>query len=137
MNFKTICCATTIVSAMLCQSVFAEQKSIKFKNQRGSILELNVLPDNNIEGFFTTAVAAKCPQAINQKRPIRGYAVGNALTFSIVYPMCNSVVSITGNFDKRQKSIDTIAIVNKQADDVTQNGLGARFIVHDTYQRIG
>ena len=137
MKFKTFFYASTIVSSLLNQSAFAEQHKVTFKNQRGSILELNILSDNKIEGYFTTAVASKtCPQAINKKRPITGYIVGNALTFSVVYPMCDSVLSISGNFDKAQKSIDTMSILNKQATDIVHEGPGARFICHDSYIKI-
>ncbi|WP_454782099.1 avidin/streptavidin family protein [Legionella sp. WA2022007384] len=138
MNFKSFFCLTIVASSLLAQSVYAEQKTISYKNERGSILELNILADNKIEGYFTTAVASKtCPQAINQKRPIIGYMVGNALSFSVVYPMCESVLSISGHFDKNQQAIDTISILSKQASDITHEGPGARFIVHDSYKKIG
>ena len=138
MNSKTIFYISIIASLLLTQAAFAEQDTMTFKNQRGSILELNILSDNKIEGYFTTAVASKtCPQAINTKRPITGYKVGNAITFSVVYPMCDSLLSFSGNFDKAQKSIDTISILNKQAADITQEGPGARFIGHDFYSKIG
>ena len=137
MKFKPFFYATTIASSLLYHSAFAEQTTITFKNQRGSILELNILSDNKIEGYFTTAVASKtCPQAINKKRSITGYIVGNALTFSVVYPMCDSVLSVSGNLDKTENSIDTISILNKQADDITHEGPGARFIGHDFYKKI-
>ena len=137
MNFKTFFYTSTIISSLLSQSAFAEQHAMTFKNQRGSILELNILADNKIEGYFTTAVASKtCPEAINKKRPITGYIVGNALTFSVVYPMCESVLSVTGNLDETQESIDTISILNKQATDITHEGPGARFIGHDSYNKI-
>ena len=126
--------ATIIASALMCQPAISAQKTMSFKNQRGSTLELTVLDGNKIEGFFTTAVASKsCPEAINTKRPITGYIVGNAITFSVVYPMCESVLSISGNLDKDQKTIDTIAILSKQAVDVAHEGPGARFIAHDSY----
>ncbi|PPC90651.1 MAG: hypothetical protein CTY35_14235, partial [Methylotenera sp.] len=64
------------------------------------------------------------------------YLVGNALTFSVVYPMCFSVVSITGNLSQDKKAIDTVSIVNKQSDDVSHEGPGARFIGHDSYEKI-
>jgi hypothetical protein len=136
MNFKTFLYTATIASLLLVQAAVAEQMT--FKNQRGSTLELNILSDNKIDGFFTTAVASKtCPQAVNTKRPITGYIVGNALTFSVVYPMCDSVISFTGNYDKTQKSIDTISILNKQAVDITHEGPGARFIGHDFFNKTG
>ena len=114
MHIKSFFYTTTLASLLLTQSAFADQNTMTFKNQRGSILELNILSDNKIDGYFTTAVASKtCPQAIHKKRPITGYIVGNALTFTVVYPMCESVLSITGNIDKAQKTIDTISILNK------------------------
>ncbi|KTD74613.1 avidin/streptavidin family protein [Legionella waltersii] len=123
-----------IATALVCQPALSAQKTLTFKNQRGSTLEINVLADNKIEGYFTTAVASKsCPQAINTKRPITGYWVGNAISFSVVYPMCESVLSISGNFDKDQKAIDTVSILNKQSVDITHEGPGARFIGHDSY----
>ncbi len=54
----------------------------------------------------------------------------------MVYPLCESVLSITGNLDNDQKAIDTIAILNKQAADIAHEGPGARFIVHDSYSKI-
>ncbi|AUH71726.1 Avidin family [Legionella sainthelensi] len=138
MNFKSFICATIALYSLFEQSAFAAEKSITFKNERGSILELNILSDNKIEGYFTTAVASKtCPKAIDQKRPITGYMTGNALSFSVVYPMCESVLSVSGHFDKDQKTIDTISILNKQSNDITREGPGARFIGHDSYKRIG
>ncbi|QMT61458.1 avidin/streptavidin family protein [Legionella sp. PC997] len=138
MNYKFFCSLTIAVSSLLTQSVYAEQKTIAYKNERGSILELNILADHKIEGYFTTAVASKtCPQAINQKRPIIGYMVGNAISFSVVYPMCDSILSVSGHFDKNQQAIDTLSILSKQATDIIHEGPGARFIGHDSYKKIG
>ena len=136
MNFKQ-CLSAIAIASTLCQTAFAETNDITFKNQRGSILELNILADNKIEGYFTTAVASKtCPDAINKKRPITGYLIGNALTFSVVYPMCESVLSVSGNLDNEKTAIDTISILNKQASDIIHEGPGARLIGHDSYQKI-
>ncbi|MFJ1266949.1 avidin/streptavidin family protein [Legionella lytica] len=136
MSFKTIFYSTIIASSLLSQSINAQENTTVFKNQRGSTLELNLLENNKIEGYFTTAVASKtCPQVINQKRPLIGYVSGNALTFSIVYPMCNSVLSFTGNMSKDKKTIDTLSILNKQAEDIIHEGPGARFIGHDIFEK--
>ncbi len=68
MNFKLHLSVITVATTLLCQAAFAEKNEITFKNQRGSILELNILADNKINGYFTTAVASKtCPEAINKK----------------------------------------------------------------------
>ncbi len=77
-----------------------------------------------------------CQEAIGKKQPIVGYTVGNAITFSVVYQNCGSVVSITGNFVKNQKKIDTLSIINHQSDDVVHEAPGSRFIGHDRYHKI-
>lgn len=138
MNLKALCYTTMIASVLLAQPIYAEpDNSLTFKNKRGSLLELVIQSDNQITGYFTTAVASKsCPDAIGTKRPITGYMVGNALTFSVVYPMCQSVLSFSGNFTKNQNNIDTISILTHQAMDITHEGAGARFIGHDSYKKI-
>ena len=137
MTLKNLAC-TILATTLICPSVFAEQGMQTYKNQRGSLLEIEIMPDNKIQGFFTTAVASKsCQEAIGKKQPIIGYTVGNALTFSVVYPDCGSVVSITGNFvNHRHHRIDTLSIVNHQSDNVTHEGPGTRFIGHDSYRKV-
>ncbi|WP_242604666.1 avidin/streptavidin family protein [Legionella busanensis] len=126
-----------IIFAFSSQTTFAAQNTISYKNERGSILQLNIQDNNKIDGYFTTAVASKtCPQAINVKRPITGFMIGNAITVSIVYPMCESVLSLSGNFDKNKQTLDTISILNKQAENIIKEGPGARFIGHDFYKRL-
>ena len=125
------------LSSLMCSSLYAAQDELVFKNQRGSLLEIRVLEDNRIEGDFTTAVASKtCPQAVGEKRPITGFMVGNALSFSVVYPMCDSVLSVTGNMDNDKTMIDSLSILNKQADDIIHEGPGARFIGHESYKKV-
>jgi hypothetical protein len=136
MNYKTFCTGVLMTAAFFSQSLQAAQEAMTFKNERGSVLEVNLLDDNKIEGYFTTAVASKsCPQAVSKKRPIIGYQVGNAISFSVVYPMCNSIMTVSGNFTSNKTGIDTIAILNHQAKDITHEGPGARFIGHDLYKK--
>lgn len=137
MKLKTIAYLSALSFTLLNQTAHAATTSISFKNQRGSLLELNILADNKVDGYFTTAVASKeCPDAIGKKQPIVGYIAGNALSFSVVYPMCGSVLSIIGNLDSKQKTIDTLSLLNRQADDITHQGPGSRLIGHDTYKNI-
>ena len=137
MTFKNLICATTIVASLFCQTSFAAQDKMIFKNKRGSVLEFAVLADNKIEGHFTTAVASpSCPQAVNKKRPIIGYIIGNAVTFSVVYPMCDSLLTVSGNFSKTKTGIDTLSILNKQALDIRHEGPGARMIGHDFFKKV-
>lgn len=137
MFYKRVFLSSLIVSTLLAPIAEAQEMITTYKNQRGSVLEIQKLADNMITGYFTTAVASKtCPQAINQKRPITGYMIGNAMSFSIFYPMCDSVLSIAGNISADGTAIDTLSILNKQAEDVTKEGPGARYIGHDTYQKV-
>ena len=138
MNLKTMCTRLIITSTVLSQASYAVQNTLTFKNQRGSVLELRLLDNNKIEGSFITAVASKtCPEAIGKKRPVQGFIVGNAISMSIAYPLCGSVLSISGHFTKNEKGIDTISILNRQSEDITHEGPGARFIGHDSYKKIG
>jgi hypothetical protein len=109
----------------------------KYKNLRGSILELALLPDQKMEGYFTTAVASpECQDIVGKPQAIVGGWTGNVLTFSVVYPSCGSVYTAVGNFDKDQQSIDVLGLVNHQADDVAGKDCTARRIGHDVYHLI-
>jgi hypothetical protein len=133
-KFK-IACYAALVSSFFCQNLFAESNTINYKNTRGSILNLNINTDNTLSGFFTTAVASKdCQQAIGMKRPIVGYIVKNALTFSVSYPGCG-VVTFIGNIENKQKTIDTTALVSHQSNQIAKEGPGARMISHDTFEQ--
>lgn len=109
----------------------------KYKNQRGSILELDILPNNKIQGNFITAVASKeCQSVIGKKQSIIGFWTGNAITFSVVYDQCGSLYSVTGNFDMEQNTIDVIGLINHQSNDIAGQDCGTRFIAHDIYTAI-
>lgn len=117
----------TFVSA----SLSAEQTSIRYKNTRGSVLELNFGQDNKLTGSFVTAVATKdCQQAVGSKRPIIGYADGTAIGLSINYPVCGSVVTLSGHISKDRDVIETIAVIAHQGDH-----FGTQYISHDTFAR--
>jgi len=110
-------------------------QSKKYKNQRGSILELTLRPNQEVKGFFTTAVASKdCQKIIGMKQPIIGYCTGNALTFSVVYKDCGSIYSVTGNFDKTREHIDVMGIINHQSEEATGKDCNSRFLTHDTWK---
>ena len=137
MKAKTFFHLSLIAATLLSQTVHATTNTLNFKNQRGSILEIVLLKDNKIEGHFTTAVASKsCPQAIGTRQPITGYIVGNVVTFSVAYPMCNSALGITGHFANHRETLDTLSILNHQAEDILHEGPGSRMIGHDIYTKI-
>lgn len=122
--------------ALLSQSVFATNDTITYKNTRGSTLTLKFGSDNTLAGVFTTAVASKeCQQAIGMKRPIVGYTANNAITFSVNYPECGSVVTFIGNIENNKKVIDTTAIVAHPSIQIAKEAVGARMISHDVFSR--
>lgn len=138
MSLQSVCIAAISVIILSANPLYAAQSSIKYKNNRGSELTINIGKEHNVTGHFITAVASKsCPQAIGTKRPIIGYVSGNALTFSTVYPMCDSVLSFSGNFFDNKKSIDTLSILIHQAKDIIHQGPGDRFIGNDTFHKVG
>ncbi|AOW51084.1 TPA: hypothetical protein ACT9LC_001352 [Legionella pneumophila] len=57
------------------------------------------------------------------------------MAFNVVYPGCGSVLSFSGNFTKKG-NIDTISILTHQAQDITHEGPGARFIGYDRFKKI-
>ena len=137
MKLKSIHCLAAISLALLSQSLFAANDTMTYKNARGSTLTLAFGADNTLTGEFTTAVASKeCQQAIGVKRPVVGYVAKNAITFSVNYPECGSVVSFIGNLEKNNTVIDTTAIVAHLSSEIATEGPGARMISHDVFTHI-
>lgn len=135
MNLKSFGIALALCSSLVQQSAFAKTEIISYANTRGSVLTLD-FAENNLSGTFTTAVASKdCQEAIGMERPIVGFITGNALTFSVTYPSCGSVVTFIGNIENNKKTIDTTAIVAHQSTDTLKDGPGARMLSHDVFTR--
>lgn len=127
------------VSVSLCMATsqaFAGQDTITYKNSRGSILELEFNQKEKLKGTFTTAVASKdCQDVIGVKRPLIGYIDNSAITFSINYPTCGSVVSLTGHINENREKISTIAIIARQTSTYPE-AIGSQFITHDTFVKV-
>ena len=133
LNIRT--CAIMMSLSLANQMVFAEKNGITYENSRGSILELNFNKKGPLTGTFTTAVASKeCQDVIGRERPITGYLEGTAITFSVNYPTCGSVVTLTGHINPSKDTIDAIAIIVHQASSFTE-GPGSQFITHDTFMQ--
>lgn len=132
MNMKLRACALMIGLSLINQMIFAGQNTITYKNERGSILTLNFHEQKILTGTFTTAVASKdCQEVIGVERPIIGYLENEALTFSVSYPTCGSVVGLTGHINQNKDQIDTIAMIVHQT-----KAIGSQMITHDTFKKI-
>ncbi|MFT4058280.1 MAG: avidin/streptavidin family protein [Legionella sp.] len=104
--------------------------TLHYKNLRNSTLELNFSNGDNVTGLFTTAVATKeCEDVVGVARPVTGYVLGNAITFSVEYPTCGSVVSFSGHLNEDKSKITTIAIVTHQ----NTKHFGSQFISNDVF----
>ncbi|MCW8405366.1 avidin/streptavidin family protein [Legionella pneumophila] len=130
LNIRTY---AVIMSLSLANHIAFAENTITYQNTRGSTLELNFNEQNTLTGTFTTAVASKeCQDVIGLARPIIGYIDGTAITFSVNYPTCGSVVTLTGHINSNKEKIDTIAIIAHQMSSFTE-GPGSQFISHDTF----
>jgi len=114
----------------------AENNTSTWKNARGSVLTLQFLDQNALSGTFTTAVATKhCPKAVGMKRNITGFIVNNAITVSVSYPDCGTVLTFIGNIDRQNGTLETTSILAQQADQIFAQGNGVQLITHDSFKR--
>jgi len=131
------------VSTVLSLGLFANmamatnQPTETYKNQRGSVLVLErkatSANSGELMGMFTTAVASKrCQDLVGKSRPIKGYYTGNALSITVDYPSCGTVVSIIGNKNSKNQ-INTIWVVANQAKHAQGQDWNTRYIGNDTY----
>ncbi len=137
MKFKAIVCVLIGSIFLIANAQSIENKSITYKNSRGSILHLESFNNETITGSFLTAVATpQCPKAVGMKRPITGFVVKNAITISVSYPECGSVLTLIGNIDEQNGTIETTALLAQQTDQIYKKGNSAQIITHDTFKRI-
>lgn len=133
MKLGTLACATLLSLSFANQTVFANQNTtVNYKNSRGSTLELNFTGTDSVTGSFTTAVATKeCQDVVGKARPVSGFVLGNAITFSVDYPACGSVVTFSGHLNEDKSKIDSIAIVTHQST----GAFGSQFISNDIFKQ--
>lgn len=135
MKLKMLACSVIIV----CSSTAIAKNNLitHYKNARGSTLTIQVDENNNLTGTFTTAVATKqCPQTVGVEQSIIGFMVNNALTISVAYPDCGSVLTFIGNVDNKNGYIDVTSILAQQSNQILDNGNGVQLITHDTFKRV-
>ena len=118
----------------------AEGNSVRYKNQRGSVLELikqsgAVAGTGNLTGSFITAVG-DCKADMNVPVPVTGYYNGNALALSINFPHCKQVVTMTGNLSTDENSLNTLWLDAKQAVDPVRANWNSNVIGADSFDRV-
>lgn len=103
----------------------------KWKNQRGSVLQILSATNNVLTGTFTTAVA-KTKQCIGKPLPATGYVNGDAISLIINFAPCNSpyTVAMTGYLSHDNK-LHTMYMVQNQ----NRNQWNACIINADVYHK--
>ncbi|MDX1837180.1 hypothetical protein DIZ81_07000 [Legionella taurinensis] len=137
MKCKAIACAVLVTLSAGADAASTARETITYKNERGSVLTLHFTSKDTLSGTFKTAVASKeCQEAIGSERPVVGYIVKNAITISVDYPACGSVLTFIGNIEQGKAMIDTTSILAHQSTHIATQGPGARFIGHDVFKRV-
>ncbi len=105
----------------------------KWKNTRGSVLEIKQDKEGNITGTFKTAVAStkKC---IGYPAPIKGFVNGNAIALTIDMKGCGSptVLSQIGLLDEETNQIQTTSLILKRGNDEWNS----KNLCNDTYTKM-
>lgn len=127
-----------VICGVLSQGVFAQ--ALIFKNQRGSIMTLNLEPQEgntgSITGSFTTAVG-NCKADMRKPMPLKGFYNGNAISVSINFPHCQQVVAMTGHLLDSNQALTTLWQDATQANDPQNIDWRSNVFGADQYARIG
>lgn len=117
----------------------AEQPSMTYKNQRGSVLTLIWQDDKKdvgtLSGTFTTAVG-NCKTDMNVALPISGFFNGNAIAITVNFPHCKQVVAMVGHLTHRHDKLTTLWLDAMQATDPTHKDWNANITGADDYERV-
>ena len=116
----------------------ATNKTITYKNQRGSLMTLTwhhgTNDTGNLTGTFTTAVG-NCQQDMNKPMPLQGYFNGNAIALTVNFPHCKQVVAMTGNLTADQNELKTLWFDTTQASDPSRKDWNSNIIGADYFKR--
>lgn len=136
MKRTIIACSLAVGMISTTYAASPENGISTWKNSHGSVLTLQVLDKNALSGTFTTAIATKqCPKAVGMKRNITGFIVKNAITVSVSYPDCGTVLTFIGNIDKQNGTLEATSILAQQADQIFAQRNSVQLITHDSFKR--
>ena len=117
---------------------YADTNSVRYKNQRGSVLEFTKHPSadgvGSLTGSFVTAVG-NCKTDMNVPVPISGYYNGNVVAISINFPHCKQVVSLTGNLSNNETNLNTLWLDASQATDPIHANWNSNIVGADSYTK--
>ena len=131
-------CFVLVSSLFIASSSTADQKAI-YQNQRGSTLTLQWQGDEKQTGTLTgtfITVVGNWPADMNKPMPLTGFFNGNAVAFTVNFPNCKQIVSITGNVIKDGDEIPTLALGIAQNEYPTGKNWNSNIIVADVYKKV-
>jgi hypothetical protein len=117
----------------------AEEQSVTYKNQRGSVLTLiwhvDTKETGTLSGTFTTAVG-NCKRDVGVPLPISGFFNGNAIAITVNFPHCKQVVAMTGHLSANDNELTTLWLDAVQAKDPVHKNWDANITGADYYERV-
>lgn len=126
------------ILSMGCSEIASAQEMI-YKNQRGSIMKLELHPQEEntgkITGTFTTAVG-NCKADMNVPMPISGFYNGNAISVAVNFPHCKQVVAMTGHLLEENKTLYTLWLDAAHTADPMKKDWTANITGADFYQQV-
>ncbi len=129
-----------IATSFLCisYSAVSQAQELIYKNQRGSIMELVLHPQEGntgtITGTFTTAVG-NCKTDMGVPVPITGFFNGNVISVSVNFPHCKQVVAMTGHLLEEDNALYTLWLDASQSADPMKKDWTANISGADYYKR--
>jgi hypothetical protein len=119
----------------------ADHGEIKYRNQRGSMMVLNWHSDKDekantgtLTGTFTSTVG--CKAGVNKPMPIMGVYSGNAISLSINFPECHSVVAITGNINADASELQTLWLRAGDVKDAAGKNWDSNVVGSDYFRKV-
>jgi hypothetical protein len=132
--------AIVVATSFLCASFtqISLAQGMIYKNQRGSIMELVLHPQEGntgaITGSFTTAVG-NCKSDIGVAMPLTGFFNGNTISISVNFPHCKQVVAMTGHLLEENNTLYTLWLDAAQSVDPMKKDWTANISGADYYKR--
>lgn len=122
------------LATLLVQAPALAEKTVTYKNQRGSVLTLKINDSADktglVTGTFTSAVG---PCAAGKVMPVTGYINGNAVAITVDLEKCEKVIAMTGNLTDNDKELHTLWFVASQAADPRAKDWNANVMGADHY----
>lgn len=130
-----------IIGAVCLMSMMslAHALTLRYQNQRGSILQLSwsvsKAHTGQLTGTFTTAVG-NCKQDMQTPIPVVGFYNGNALSLAINFPHCRQVLVMAGHWLANKHKISMMWLDTRVAKHPLGKDWDSHLMGADFYKKI-